>query len=310
MEKEISMEMDDPCKGLSIKLSSPSKDESVNLIICEHLCREGRIEIAETFAKEVGISEEKLTQMKEPYYEIHRILSGLAAMDLSPAAEWALSHRPGLPHKANSDPSSPSLFEFRLLQLEFVSVLKAQGRDQALAFARAKFEPFAQAGYPVHRLMGLLVVGTTDAAQRRYPDLLSPSAWQEAADEFASLACALMGQSKKPPLLVAVAAGSVALPPLLKLSKVMEQSSFHGSMSELPVELDLGMNEFIFHSIFSCPVSKEQSTADNPPCLLPCGHLLCLESIQRIVRARTRTFKCPYCPSESKIDGSLLKIVL
>jgi len=33
--------------------------------------------------------------------------------------------------------------------------------------------------------------------------------------------------------------------------------------------------EFVFHSIFACPVSKDQSTDSNPPMLLPCGHVLC-----------------------------------
>ena len=35
------------------------------------------------------------------------------------------------------------------------------------------------------------------------------------------------------------------------------------------------VQEFVFHSIFACPVSKDQSTRDNPPMLLPCGHVLC-----------------------------------
>jgi hypothetical protein len=309
MENKINMEMDDPCKSLSIKLTSPTKEDAINLIICEHLCREGSGTIAETFAREVGIGEATLKAMRQPYFELHNILSSMSAMDLAPAAQWAQAHRPQLPRKNKSDSSSTSDFEFTLLQVQFVSLLKIQGREGALAFARANFEPFSQAGYPVHRLMGLLAIGATDQAQRRYPDLLSSNAMKVATDEFARLHCALLGKSQNSPLLVAVAAGSVALPPLLKLGKMMEHSSIQHGMSELPVELDLGTNEFIFHSIFSCPVTKETSTIGNPPCLLPCGHMLCLESVQRIVRPRARTFKCPYCPTESKIE-LLVKIIL
>ena len=29
--------------------------------------------------------------------------------------------------------------------------------------------------------------------------------------------------------------------------------------------------EFIFQSLFACPVAKDQSTPDNPPMMLPCG---------------------------------------
>lgn len=307
---------DDPCtmKGIVSLSSSPAVSEAMNIAILEHLCRTNQIEAAEVFASEVGISVAKLNSMKQPYLDLHIILDALKRRDLGPASSWAEANRSKLPHKDAAAPPStipPSFFEFRLLQLHFVATLKANGRDAALSFARGNFEPFAQAGYPVHRLMGLLAIGaTTELGLKRYADLLSSSVWEEAASEFSTLACGLMGQSKNPPLLVAVAAGSVALPPLLKLGKVMEQSSMQqGPMAELPVELDLGTTEFIFHSIFACPVTKEQATPSNPPCLLPCGHMLCEESIMKIVRARTRTFKCPYCPVESKVE-SLVRIFL
>lgn len=69
------------------------------------------------------------------------------------------------------------------------------------------------------------------------------------------------------------------------------------SPGELPVELHLG-DEYVFQSIFSCPVSREQSTPSNPPMLLPCGHVLCKGSVQRLGRGAARIFKCPYCPKE------------
>ena len=43
-------------------------------------------------------------------------------------------------------------------------------------------------------------------------------------------------------------------------------------MTQLPVEVELG-REFTFHSVFACPVARDQSTPDNPPMILPCGRV-------------------------------------
>lgn len=107
-------------------------------------------------------------------------------------------------------------------------------------------------------------------------------------------------QAYESPLLVCVAAGSVALPTLLKLaSKVSGQQQHEFQTApQLTVDLELG-KEFIFHSTFACPVSREQSTPGNPPKMLPCGHVLASTTISKIARSQLRTFKCPYCPAEA-----------
>jgi hypothetical protein len=56
-----------------------------------------------------------------------------------------------------------------------------------------------------------------------------------------------------------------------------------------------------------CPVSKEQTTDANPPMMMPCGHVIAHESLEKL--SKGGRFKCPYCPSESHIRDAR-KVVL
>lgn len=95
---------------------------------------------------------------------------------------------------------------------------------------------------------------------------------------------------------------------------------------EIPISNDLR-----FHTVFCCPVSKEESAPGNPPVLLKCGHAICKACVKRISFNMTRyarvccaytyssttraadarpvrmyvclisydrRFKCPTCPAE------------
>ena len=126
--------------------------------------------------------------------------------------------------------------------------------------------------------------------------------------------------SQESGLLLTTQASTLALP---KLSKVMQliknKNEFiaGGNHNELPSEIELGQ-EFKFHNVFICPVSKEMSTKDNNPMLLVCGHVISKNSLNRIARSnsgRDGKFKCHTCPTqmttanvvEIKINNSLDK---
>jgi hypothetical protein len=54
----------------------------------------------------------------------------------------------------------------------------------------------------------------------------------------------------------------------------------------------------------SLPRPPTRARTDNPPKLLPCNHVLCEQSIQKIARSRSRVLKCPYCPMEARPDNT------
>lgn len=76
------------------------------------------------------------------------------------------------------------------------------------------------------------------------------------------------------------------------------------TQNELPVEIPLP-SSYHFHSIFVCPVSKEQTTDSNPPKMMPCGHVIADESLKKLVKNVNARFKCPYCPSESRLEEAM-----
>jgi hypothetical protein len=118
--------------------------------------------------------------------------------------------------------------------------------------------------------------------------------WTAVENSFREQFCALLGFSPSSPLEQATTAGTIALPVLLKMSSIMrDKRTEWSSEGELPVEIPLP-ETFHFHSIFTCPVSKEQSTEKNPPMLLTCGHCFCKNSLARLTKSENQKIKCPY----------------
>ncbi|GAA5950746.1 hypothetical protein JCM3765_000595 [Sporobolomyces pararoseus] len=125
----------------------------------------------------------------------------------------------------------------------------------------------------------------------------------ELCSQFSKLYLESIGLPRESPLKVVTDVGSSGcISKILKVQNVMkEKRTEWSSFGELPVQVELPL-QYRFHSIFTCPVSKEQSTEQNPPMLLPCGHCIAKESLMRLARG-TPTLKCPYCPVVSHVSA-------
>ncbi|QHO15053.1 hypothetical protein HN51_030560 [Arachis hypogaea] len=264
----------------------------VNQIIASHFYRQGLFDLGDSIINEAGVLD--LTALRLKFMEMHQILEAMRVRNLQPALTWGSANRDELV-KIGSN------LEFKIHTLQFVEVVQNGTRADALKYARTYLAPFAHLNKDdFQKLMGcLLYAGRLESSP--YSDLMSPAHWEMITEELGRKFCTLLGQSYQSPLSVAVAAGVEGLPTLLKLANVMAAKKQEWqAMKQLPVPVELG-KEFQFHSIFVCPVSRDQGSEENPPMLLPCLHVLCKQSILKLSKNSTRTFKCPYCPAEATV---------
>ncbi|KAK5314057.1 hypothetical protein LTR93_010587 [Exophiala xenobiotica] len=297
----------------------------INRAIYLHMLREGLFDVASTFHTEamerqrtqqetaahlgldismehpLGLDKDSEENMQEQFSSMYHILSELKDNhNLQPAIDWARFNAAALEARGSN-------LEFELCRLQFVSLFMEQrdedqhefdGPMRALQYAQAEFQSFrGRYLVEIQQLMGAIPFCSNLADSPYNIRFNNSTAWDEVATSFTREFCSLLELSADSPLYVAVTAGAIALPTLMKLQTIQKQKRTEWtSQNELPVETPLPPS-YRFHSIFVCPVSKEQSTDQNPPMMLPCCHVIAQESLQKL--SKGSKFKCPYCPIES-----------
>ncbi|KAI9171660.1 regulator of gluconeogenesis Rmd5 [Paramyrothecium foliicola] len=319
----------------------------INRAIIMHLLREGHFSVASTFIREsqehnhrhdqlptahsnarmdedgdddMGVAEDVQAELQSlhsadlqnKFSEMYGILSELKKRNLVPAIEWARANSPRLEAQGSN-------IEFELSKLQYVWLFKGpavnglpddgnNGQMGALQYARQHFAPFQSRHLKeIQQLCCAMVYAPNlDASPYRHIFQID-SAFEDVSMSFTREFCSLLGLSAESPLYMAVTAGSIALPRLIKYTTYMKEKKTEWTTeNELAFETPLP-ETMIYHPIFVCPVSKEQTTDQNPAMMLPCGHVICKESLHNI--AKGSRYKCPYCPTEGHLKDAL-KITL
>ncbi|KKK24368.1 hypothetical protein ARAM_000878 [Aspergillus rambellii] len=304
-----------------------SQDHLINRAIAMHLLREGQFSVASAFLSEItekkaarkqqendshtnamdqaatllDIDEVPSSEVRKQFHTMYYILHELKENNnLLPAIQWSRDNKDALEARGSN-------LEFELCRLQFVWLFHGgheqrgptpEGRHAALEYARQEFQVFLSRYLrEIQQLMGAMAF-CPNLQDSPYRNIFNnPSAWADVSHSFTREFCSLLGLSPDSPLYIAATAGAIALPTLLKLQTIMKAKRTEWTTEhELPVEIPLPPS-YLFHSIFVCPVSKEQTTDENPPMMMPCGHVIAEESLKRLCK-NTR-FKCPYCPNES-----------
>ncbi|KAH9842822.1 CTLH/CRA C-terminal to lish motif domain-containing protein [Rhodofomes roseus] len=301
MGKALDKKFHTPLPTYSPLFFSPEANAALERTIALHFLRTGQFNTAETFIEEssVDIDDDTRRQFKK----LHEIVTALREQDIGPALQWAERNREFLHNR-----SSPLEFLLhRSRYLRFLTSNDARGQYAAIAYAQDHFPPFyGQHESEIRQLMGcLLYMPIWRLIASPYANLASPSLHLDLEPMFAKEYCASLGMSRQVPLrVVGDIGGGGALARIEKGRKVMRERKSEWSHSEeLPIEIPLPP-ENRYHSIFACPVSKEQSTDQNPPMMMGCGHVITKDSLQKLSKPGGRV-KCPYCPVESQLSSAL-----
>lgn len=283
------------------QLFEDSENQKIlNQVIVEHFLRQGMLDIAEELTHEASldIAEEK----KQPFTELNSILDALKSKNLKPSLEWAVKNR----DKLNAQNSN---LEFKLHRLQFIELLRngIDNQTELIKYARENFQPLAtKHEREIQTLMGSLIYLKVGIRNSPYNYLFDTINWNEICDIFTRDACALLGLSVESPLSVTIGAGCVALPALLNIKQVMQQkqvANVWNTKDELPIEIDLS-RKCHFHSIFACPILRQQSSENNPPMRLICGHVISRDALNKL--SNGSKLKCPYCPIEQNANDARL----
>ncbi len=246
-------------------------------------------------------------ELQHKFAEMYQILQELKVRNLMPAIAWARTNSSELEARGSN-------LEFELSRLQYVWLFKGplvngfpddmnNGQAGALAYARNNFVRFQDRHLREIQQLASAMVFAPNIVTSPYRSIFeTDTAFADVASSFTREFCSLLGLSAESPLYIAATAGALALPRLLKYSQATRaRGTEWTTTSELPFETPLP-ETMVYHSIFVCPVSKEQTTETNPPMMIPCGHVLAKETLQRLCKG-TR-FKCPYCPSEGQIKDA------
>ncbi|CAD5209345.1 unnamed protein product [Bursaphelenchus xylophilus] len=277
LDKNFQVELNDLIKNQKDFESNPEAFQKVNSLIYEHLLSLGRIDVATTFARE---SEQLLETPKNCDIKLfENIMRPFREKNYLPAIEWI---------KRNASHQKDLLF--KLHRQVIITLLQSGNKSDALAYCK-NMQEFGS-DY-ANEISGLMFVVVHYPNVGRHQNLFFDGIWLELEEQISHVLCQHSGTI----LSKLIDVGASAVPMLLELQRFITRRTSNGWLTdELPTEIPISEH---VHSTFTCPILKVQTTDENPPIRLKCGHVISLEAMTKLIHtSRSQKLKCPYCPEE------------
>ena len=292
-------------------LQDDEKKRLVHQVMCDHLVRQGHLEVAKSLIEESQIP--MRNEQKELFTRVSDVINALKLRNIEPCVRFVEEFRFQLSAISSS-------LEFYLLKLRFMELVSNGNRTEALSLSThfSKFTP--KHTNEIQQLMGLLIYGSISTSSQMEgggitgsnkdaKTLVDDSAiYNQLIDILTGDLCTMVGfsQSEKSHLSTCIESGCQFLPSLINLKQVMTQGKI-GSLwnvrDELPIEINLKLCQY--HSLVACPILRQPTNDDNPAMRLFCGHIISKEALNKISSTHSK-MKCPYCPVEQSAKNALV----
>ncbi|EEB06593.1 ubiquitin-protein ligase E3 [Schizosaccharomyces japonicus yFS275] len=276
------------------------------MLLADHYVRIGDMELAKA-VKGVNFNDWDDYQSAE-YSEacklLNLIMERFSLFDLKPAIEWAKDNHDILMERGSN--LTLLLHKFECLHI----LMETRDPVRCMQYCRKNLTNLQGADLSELQslFMSFLLVPKSPNVSDDMSSLqeyIGELDWDRLKDTFTSEYCKINGLPVESPLQTVLDVGTFALTAYIKFSKISSKN-FQPLNDGLTMPMDIDLPEkYRYHSLFICPVSKQQSTADNPPMLLACGHAISKNSMLHLTQNSHRKCKCPYCPIETNPSDAM-----
>ncbi|PAA57769.1 hypothetical protein BOX15_Mlig026931g2 [Macrostomum lignano] len=154
--------------------SDAEKLQVLNTAICEHLIREGSMEVAQELIREAGLAYEE--SHLPAYAELNHVVEALAKRQLEPALQWLQDNQ-----KSLSSEETGRYLEFLIRRLQLVQLVSSEDAKPEAILQQARllaaFSPACDAD--IRRLMGSLAFVRRSLHSSPYKDLFESRLYHE-----------------------------------------------------------------------------------------------------------------------------------
>ncbi|EJW04126.1 hypothetical protein EDEG_01562 [Edhazardia aedis USNM 41457] len=280
-------------KDLHINILNEKNDECYNLtekILALDLLRTKQLDVFDSFVCESQSDLQKIKEKHEYLMEIQNLMKNDDFRLLELFIE-----KENLYFKRNMK------LCFILFAIEFLQMILHNNRTNAIIFMyhnfRQKFSESPEFIKDSYELIQSLVDSDIKFIQK-----IIKSYKDKAFDQFKIDYCLINEMPQKSPFDQLLEAGQNASSILRKFSDNIDIKTFDDIDLNKKIPIDLPVKP-TYHSIFVCPVLKQFCDNDNPPVLLPCGHVISALAVKKLSKKVISTsFKCPYCPYNCNVN--------